>query len=79
MQIVYMKCEEERQQRSCLGTDSRKLGVVGLKPVLLALNLTLNSNVAPNYKYMFGPHWGPLTHLLNLILLNWMNTLYEVI
>ena len=31
---------------------------VGLKPVLFARNLTINSDVAPNYKYMFGPHRG---------------------
>ena len=33
---------------------------VGGKQVLLAQNLTLNSYAAPNYKYMFGPHRGPL-------------------
>ena len=32
----------------------------GLKPVLLARNLTLNSASAPNYKYMFGSHRRPL-------------------
>ena len=33
-----------------------------LKTVLFARNLTLNSDVTPNYKYMFGPHGSPLTY-----------------
>ena len=28
-------------------------------PVLIAQNLTLNSEVAPNYKYIFGLYRGP--------------------
>ena len=35
----------------------------GLKPILLAQNLTYNSDAAQNYKYMFGQHRGPLPHL----------------
>ena len=34
--------------------------VRGLRPILLAQNLTYNSDAAQNYKYMFGPHRGPL-------------------
>ena len=32
-------------------------------PILLARNPALNSDAAPNYKYMIGPHRGPLPHL----------------
>ena len=41
------------------------LGVEGgaLNPVLLALNLTLNTDTSPNYIFMFGPNMGPLPHL----------------
>ena len=38
----------------------------GLKPFLLARKLTLYSDAAPNYKYMFGPYRGPLPHLRNI-------------
>ena len=34
-----------------------------IKSVLLASNFAFNSDAAPNYKYMFGPHRGPLPHL----------------
>ena len=34
----------------------------GLKQVLLEQNLTLNSDEASNYKYMFGPLRSPLHH-----------------
>ena len=47
----------ELQQRNCLETVSRN--IFGLESVLLARNLTLNSDAAANYKYMFGPHWSP--------------------
>ena len=33
-----------------------------LKPVLLARNRTLNSDAAPNYKYVVHPQRGPLPH-----------------
>ena len=36
------------------------------KPALLVLNLTLNSDAAPNYKYMFGPNRGHLNLKLAL-------------
>ena len=32
-------------------------------PDLIAQNLTLDSDAVPNYKYMFGPHRDPPTHL----------------
>ena len=32
----------------------------------MAQNHTLNSDVALNYKYMFGQHRGPLPHLWNI-------------
>ena len=38
-------------------------GGVGLNQLLFARNLTLNVDAAQNYKYMFGPHKGPLPHL----------------
>ena len=41
----------------------------GLKPVLLARNLTLNVEVASNYKHMFRPHRGPVLHLWNIIVM----------
>ena len=37
-----------------------------VKPVLIARNITLNSDSAPNYKYMFGPHSGSLPRLCNI-------------
>ena len=37
-----------------------------LKIVLLARNLTLNSNAAPNYKHVFGALRGPLSFLQNV-------------
>ena len=48
--------------RVCVG---RGAGGMGITLVLLAGNLTLNSDAAPNYKYMFGPNRGPkaLLHL----------------
>ena len=39
----------------------------GGQPVLFVWNFTLNSDAAPNCKYMFGTHGGPLPHLWNLI------------
>ena len=42
--------KEELQQRDHLGVVSRK-NYCGAKPVLLARNLTLNFDAAPNYKY----------------------------
>ena len=35
---------------------------VELKPVLLACNLTINYDAAPNYKHKFGPHRDRLAH-----------------
>ena len=34
-----------------------------LKQVLLAQNIAINSDAAPNYDYMFGPHRSPLPDL----------------
>ena len=34
-----------------------------LKPVLFAGNLTHNYEAAPNYRYIFDPHRGPLLPL----------------
>ena len=31
--------------------------------VMFTRNFTLNSHAAPNYKYMIGPHIGPLPHM----------------
>ena len=46
--------KEELQQRNCLGTVIGKLlGMRELKLVLLARNLTLNSDTAPLYKYIY--------------------------
>ena len=56
--------KEKLQRKNHLGTISRKT-TVGLKPVLLARKLTLNSDAALNYKKMFGPRRGPLSHLWN--------------
>ena len=47
------KCTLERSVETLLGR---------LKPILLARNLTLNSDAAPNYKQMFGLHRHPLYH-----------------
>ena len=55
--------KEEQQQIKRLGTVSGKTTGGGLKPVLIARNLTINSNAAPYYKYMFGPDMGLLPHL----------------
>ena len=53
--------KEELKQTNRLGMVSRK--VTGrLRPVLLALN----SDIAPNYKYRFNPHRGPLPRLWNI-------------
>ena len=38
----------------------------GLKPVLLAQNLTFNSDAVLNYKHMFGPHSGSLRNQWNI-------------
>ena len=38
-------------------------GRVALEPVLIARNLSLNSDAAPNYKFGFGQHRGILPHL----------------
>ena len=40
------------------GVESRG----ALKLVLFARNLALNSDPAPNYNYMLGPHRGPMSH-----------------
>ena len=42
-----------------------KLVRVGLRLVLLARNLTLNSDAAPNHKYVSGPYKGALLRLRN--------------
>ena len=57
--------KEELQQMNRLGTVCRK-STDGLKQVILVLNLTLNSDAVPNYKYMFGAHRSPLPHLWNI-------------
>ena len=60
---THKEIKEELQQRNCLRTVRRKtageVGGMGLKLVLLAGNIILNSAAAPNYKYMFSPHRGP--------------------
>ena len=38
----------------------------GLKLVLLARNLAFNADAVQNYKYIFGPHRGPLSRLWNI-------------
>ena len=68
--------KEELQQRNRLGTVSKKTtrggagevggGRSGLKQILLARSLTLNSEAAPDYIYMFGPHMGPRPYLWNI-------------
>ena len=40
-------------------------GDQGLTPILIARNLTLNSDAAPSYKYMFGSH-RDLPHFWNI-------------
>ena len=47
-------------ETTALGIVSRKTIEV-LKPVFLARNLTLNSDAAPTYKYIFCPHQGSST------------------
>ena len=51
---------EEPRKRNRFGTSSRKATWLGvgfrLKQVLPTRNLTFNSDVALNYKYMFSPH-----------------------
>ena len=61
------KTIDAQTKTNCLGIISRKItrggvdGVgMGLKLVLLARNLIFNYDDSPNYKYMFGPHRGPL-------------------
>ena len=58
----------QRRKKNCnRGTAlERSVGklLVGLKPVFFfACYLTLSSDAAPNYKHMFGPHRGPLSHV----------------
>ena len=48
---------KELLNRNRLGTVSREK-YKGLKPVSLERNLTLVSDAAQNYKYMFGPQRG---------------------
>ena len=71
--------KEELQQMNNMGMASRKTtcGLVGvgvgvgvrvgwgLKILLLARNLALNSDAVPSYKYMSGQHKGPLHQLSN--------------
>ena len=58
----------DQYQNICHGMDSSiNHCLEGLKPVLLRRNLTLNSDAAPRYKYMYGPHRGPLLYKRNLI------------
>ena len=67
-QTPYMKPamqKKEQEERNCLGTVSSKT-TGGLKQVLLARNLTLNSHVAPNYKHRLRLTRGPLPHLCNI-------------
>ena len=54
-----------QHQNTRLGTDSsiNHWKWTGLKPVFLVLNITLNSDAALNYKYMFCPRMGSLPHL----------------
>ena len=57
--LFFSTSKEELQPIHRLGTVSRKLlrGRV-LKLVLLVQNFTLNPDAAPNYIYMFRPHWN---------------------
>ena len=69
-QTPHMKPPSQEQRRTIvdnrLGTVCRKTSGA-LKRVLLTRNLSLNSDAAPNHKYMFGPHRCPLPHLWNII------------
>ena len=69
-QTSRMKPPTHKRKKNCNGGTAlvrsvgQLLGAWGgwLKLVSLARNLTLNSDTAPKYKHMFGPHKGPLTH-----------------
>ena len=57
----------ELQQTAFERTVGNLLGWCwGLEPVLIAWNLTFNYDAAPNYKYIFGPHRGPLPDMIRL-------------
>ena len=81
-QTSYMKPPTHKQRTATeerFGTVSRKtMGLGwGLKPVLLARNLTPNSDAAPNYNHLFGPHRDHLPHLLTHCILNrFSHTMY---
>ena len=50
------------KKKSKLSSALVVIGALMVKSVLLAQNLTLNSDAAPNYKHLFGPHGGLLPH-----------------
>ena len=56
----------QQQQRYRFGMTRRKITRLGLKLVLFARNLALNSDAVPNYKYMFGQHMRHLPHLRHI-------------
>ena len=57
---------QSRRKTNAEGCGRGRWGGWGVrKPVFLMPNLTVNSDAAPNYKYMFGPHKGPLAHSWN--------------
>ena len=61
MTCINNRINKKKKKKREKKKRKKKL-LVRLKPVVLARNLALNSDAAPNYKHMFGPHRGPLPH-----------------
>ena len=64
--------KEERKK------DTGEVGGVcvcgGVKPDLVSRNITINSDAAPNYKHMLGPHMSPLPHSkAHVLTTQWMS------
>ena len=64
---THKKEKTATEDLSKTATEERSVRKI-LKPALLARNLILCSDPAPNHKDMFGRHHGPLQHLRNITL-----------